>query len=140
MRLIILAIVLSIFTFSCTSTEKEEYHLVDKMTSYQYYSHKLWLSGEARNSELIDFYLHEMEEVAEELIDKKVQYDGYDIGNLTEKMLLPAIERLEESNDSINFSKNYQLLIKACNSCHIATDHSYIEISIPKNNPYNQKF
>ena len=141
MRVFIVLLGILLGVFSCQSPGKEEYHLVEKMTQYQYYSHKVWLAGEASNQELVNFYLHEMEEVAEELIEKKVKYDGYDIAKLTEKMLLPAIEKLEESaSDSASFNDNYQLLIKSCNTCHTTTNHGFIKIIRPQTNPFNHDF
>jgi len=139
----------SLCSISCTSInseteeEAEEYPLAVKMGYYQRYTQKLGLAGNEQNWQLADFYLHEIHEISEDLVDEKVVYDGYEIGVLVNKMLEPAIEKMEktiEQEDSMLFKTNYKMLINNCNACHTATKHQYIKIIAPKENPYNQDF
>ncbi len=126
-----------------TVAEEEEYPLAEKMSYYQRYAQKLGLAGEQQNWELADFYLHELHEISEELIEEQVKYEEYEIGNLVKKMLEPAIEGAEkaiENKDSVLFKTNYKMLINNCNACHTATKHEFIKVTIPKSNPYNQNF
>lgn len=117
--------------------------LIYQMSFMQHFSTKLYLAGVEENWELADFYSHELEEIAEEIVEHDVEYDGNDISKLTEDILLSQIELLEDAidaNDLPAFKRNYQTLINSCNACHTATGHSMVKIAIPTGNPYNQDF
>ena len=117
--------------------------LAERMSHLQRHTHKLQLSVEARHPELVGFYLHEIEEVAEEIRDEVETYDDHPIGRLTGEMLLPAVEALEEpvaAGDWDAADTGFDRLLSACNACHAATEHGYIRIVRKKGNPYNQDF
>lgn len=117
--------------------------LIYQMSFMQYFSGKLYLAGVEENWELADFYSHELEEIAEEIVEQDVEYDGNDISKLTEAMLIAQIELMEDAIDAKDiptFKRNYQTLINSCNACHVATGHSFVKISAPKENTYNQDF
>lgn len=118
--------------------------LAIQMKYIQHWTHKLGLSVEAQNAELVEFYHHELEEGTEELIATIKEYDGYPIAELAETMLLPqikAFETAEESGDWNQISQAYQTIITSCNSCHQASAHGYIKIVDGfGNNPFNQDF
>lgn len=129
-----------------TETKIESYTpgLAVQMKYMQYWTHKVGLSIEAENMELTDFYHHELEEAAEDLIDSIESYDGYPIAQLTESMLVPTLDALEDALDEGNWSdvrEAFKAVIISCNSCHVATDHGFIVINDGfGNNPFNQEF
>lgn len=114
--------------------------LASWMSQMQVYLHKLDLSVQAENEKLISFYLHELEELSEEIADEVDTYDGFPVGELTESMLIPRIEEMEESLEGGDVSASLTRLIDTCNACHVATDHGYIRISKAGSNPFNQDF
>jgi hypothetical protein len=143
-----LLIVLIISLFSCNQkaekSEVEGYPVLETMGYYQRFSHKLWLAGTNENWELANFYTHELEEVTENLIEGNVIHDDYNLSNLSEAMLLPKIEKLEEAirqKDEVLFLDNYELMIASCNLCHNTTKHTFIKITIPNDSTvWNQEF
>jgi cytochrome c553 len=118
--------------------------LAIQMKYIQHWTHKLGLSVESRNTELIEFYHHELEEGIEDLIASIKEYDGYPIAELAETILMPqikAFESAEESGDWNQITQAYQTIITSCNSCHQASGHGYIKIIEGfGNNPFNQDF
>lgn len=90
------------------------------------------------------FYLHELEEQVEELQADVPEYEGYAIGDLTETTLVPQINSLHVAVEEGDWPVIYERLeatIQACNQCHEATDHGFIQITAePGPNPYNQQF
>ncbi len=124
--------------------EVEEYPVLETMGYYQRFSHKLWLAGKNENWELADFYTHELEEVTENLIGGDVIHDDYNLSNLSEAMLMPKIEKVEEAirqKNEVLFLENYELMISSCNLCHNATKHNFIKITIPNDSTiWNQDF
>lgn len=145
--LILLIIGAFIFVSSCgTSVKIEEHDLVGDMGNLQRYSQKLWFSLINQNWELADFYLHEIDEIAEDLVHKQIIYEGNDISNQVKQILVPAIDDLKSDIDKNNGEwvvKKYMTLINSCNTCHQATAHDFINITIPTPesiNSFNQEF
>lgn len=138
-----IAALLATAPLSAYAAGEEEVHLVDKMAALQYFMHKVGLSIRADNLSLADFYLHEIEETLEEVGEIEA-YDGHPIGELSTTMLEPSIHELEEAVDSGNPDKAltaYEVVIGACNACHLATDFGMIKIEDRSTeNPYMQSF
>lgn len=122
----------------------EEPELAAYMSTMQYYTAKLDYSIQAENKELADFYLHELEEALEKIEEDVTTYEGYEIAELSEKLLMPQIEQLEVVMGTEQWSKidrKFELLINSCNKCHSNTDHAFINIArAPESSPYNQDF
>ncbi len=146
---VLFALGLSLIAFQCTTEVKKEekaseYPVLETMGYYQRFSYKLYLAGNNENWELADFYNHELEEVSEELIKGNVIHDDYNLSNLSESMLLPKIEKVEEAirkQDQVLFLENYELMISSCNLCHQATKHGFIKIIVPNDSTvWNQDF
>ena len=118
--------------------------LAIQMKYIQHWTHKLGLSVEANNTELVEFYHHELEEGAADLMATIKEYDGFPISDLVAAMLVPqiqAFETAEESSDWDQIRTAYSAIITSCNSCHVATDHGYIVVTEGfGNNPFNQDF
>jgi len=115
------------------------------MGTMQTYMHKYNLSVLENNPELAGFYLHEIKEVNETIIENIDEYDGHPVGELSNTMLKPVIENTESLFGDDNrpaIKKSVSIIIQACNNCHAATDHGYIKIVEvgTDNNPFNQDF
>jgi hypothetical protein len=113
------------------------------MHTLQTHAHKLQLSIAARNGELAYFYLHELEETAEEIVAEVGEYDGHPIGALTREMLLPVIESLEGSVKAADWPDSearFAKLLKSCNGCHVVAGHGFIRIVPATGNPFAQDF
>jgi hypothetical protein len=117
--------------------------LVMLMERLQTYAHKLQLSVEARNAPLAGFYLHELEETVEVIAENIPHYDEHPVGELARDMLLPTVERLEDSVDAsewVDTDANFLDLVRACNACHLVTGHGFVRIAPATGNPYAQDF
>lgn len=109
--------------------------LVVGMGRMQVYADKLYFAGKAGNSALVEFYLHEIEEVMEEISKAEITDDGHDISNYMKQMGLSTLEGLESSKvllDAAGFDQGYLTLVNACNGCHAVTDHGMIKIQVPE--------
>jgi hypothetical protein len=99
---------------------------------------------EAENHELTTFYFHEVQASADEIKENIPGYEGYDIAQLMGLFLDPTIEPVETALADRDWDKVRQRtieLVDACNSCHNATSHGFIEITPGfDNNPFNQDF
>jgi len=118
--------------------------LAMQMHNLQTWTHKLALSIEAENDQLVDFYHHEIEEAIDDIIQTTPEYDGFPIAMLTETMLTPSMEALEAALDSADWGlirTRFEQVIISCNQCHMATDHGFIVITPGfGQNPFNQVF
>ncbi|MGM0632180.1 MAG: hypothetical protein ACQETO_03300 [Pseudomonadota bacterium] len=140
-RILLAAGVAALMPFTVSASD-DEVELVDNMSLLQYFSHKAALSIDARNRELADFYVHELEEAVEETGSVE-SYDGHAIGELSGAMLRPALENLEGALDDGEWpdvSQAFDAMIQSCNSCHQATEHGYIRIQRSSENPWMQDF
>ena len=146
MRKLFLCIGFALY-FLCTlnfvqANDSEEVELAHLMSNLQYFMHKVGLSIAAENNKLAKFYVHELEEAIEEIMEVE-SYDDYPIGQLTKSMLLPVFSKLDEKIESADLKiadEGYEALINACTSCHIATKHEFIKIQRNNTNPYLQSF
>lgn len=123
--------------------EAAELPFIYHMTFLNRYAEKLYFAGKGENWKLAEVYNHELEEVAEILIQANDIDDGINRSKLVEDILIPQIEEMDKVIDAADkdaFNKRYNLLIQTCNICHDAADYGAIEITIPQQNLYNQNF
>ncbi len=109
--------------------------LVVGMSRMQGYDDKLYFAGKSGNSALVNFYLHEIEEVMEAIAEAGIVEDGHDISHYIKQMGLTTVEGLEETgilHDPTGFEQGYLTLVNACNGCHTVTDHAMIKIQTPE--------
>ncbi|MGY6562777.1 MAG: hypothetical protein ACXITV_11805 [Luteibaculaceae bacterium] len=121
---------------------EEEVELHVSMAYLQRYMDKLYFAGKAENVKLVKYYIHELEEILEELAEADPEYDGIELGNLIKQYGISALESLEEkleSGDSTQFSNAYKLLVGACNSCHGASNKGFIVIKEPEYPAYSNQ-
>lgn len=126
------------------ASENEDHDLIGNMGSLQTFSHKFDLAIGHRNLELADFYAHELEETIESTTAIEAYHDQ-PIGELTESMLVPAFEQLEQALDADaadwdQIDKRFDAFIDSCNACHAATDYGIIRIERTDANPFMQSF
>lgn len=118
--------------------------LADAMGQLQRYLHKFALAVEAENTKLASFYLHEVEASAEGIKKDIPGYEGYNIKQFMTIMFDPAVKPVETALANKNWAEirsNTIDLVDACNSCHNATAHGFIEITPGFNtNSFNQNF
>jgi len=121
-----------------------EAELALHMSRLQRWTHKTALALQARNPELADFYLHEMEESIETIKTEAPTYEGYAIAKQTEQILDPSVEALDGVLDDSNWSAvdaRLNELARSCNQCHQVTDHGVVKIDLADvPNPYPQDF
>ena len=117
--------------------------LVGLMGNLQKFLHKAGLSIQFSNFELADFYAHEIEETLE-AVGEVEEYDGFAIGQLSDAMLEPMVEKFGEALDSQSKDaalEAYATVINSCNACHQVTDHGFIKIEDRSDlNIYMQNF
>ncbi len=114
------------------------------MGQLQTYYHKFALAVEAKNYELANFYLHEVEAAAGGIKENIPSYEGYDIRKFMQIMFDSDVEPLETALANKNWDEVRQKTIdltESCNSCHNATAHGFVKITPGfDNNPFNQDF
>jgi hypothetical protein len=114
--------------------ERAKLDLVEGMGRMQLYTDKLYHAGKAGNTELVDFYVHELEEVAEDLVAAAHVKNGQNTGALIEQMLIASIEAVESSgvlSEVASFDEGYLTLINVCNACHKQVGYGQLEVVVP---------
>lgn len=138
-----LALTLSGLLFTAPlTTNADEGDLIGAMGNFQYFMHKLALSLDARNQELVDFYAHEIEENIE-AVEEIEKFKQYNIEEMIRTTLVPAFERFEKSvkkKDLDKADEQFADLVVGCNNCHTKVQRPYLKIERVKTNPYMQSF
>jgi hypothetical protein len=113
------------------------------MATMQQQAHKLGLAIQAQNQPLAGFYAEELGETIE-IIEKTFPlYDDVMIAELAGAMFEPSLPPLVKAIASSQWpaaTAAYEGLISACNDCHGAANHEFIEVVTPAGNPFNQSF
>jgi hypothetical protein len=113
----------------------DDFELAQPMGQMQKYMDKLHFAGLEGNWQLAGFYLHELEEQAEKIVEADVGEGVVDVSKLTQQLLVSQIEQLEslvEAGDSVQYKSGYLELVDRCNSCHQASNHGFIMIRVPE--------
>jgi hypothetical protein len=124
--------------------EAEDYPIGQTMGDMQRFAEKLYFAGEARNWHLAAFYLHEIEETSEEIINANVVDEGVAVSSFMRQMFPPAIARMQEAlrtQQPDQFRPAYESMLVSCNACHQSTGHAFVKIIVPTQPTYqNQDF
>ena len=124
--------------------EDEAEELAVTMGHLQRFADKLYFAGIYQNWELASFYVEEMEESAEMIEKAKIMEDGKNVSLLMGQMLLPQLKAMDQAvkqKSLPEFQAVYKAMIQNCNACHGATDHAFIQITIPQKPTYgNQEY
>ena len=78
--------------------EEEEVEVADYMFKLQWFSNKLYFAGKGNNPELVEFYLHEMEEAMEELSESEVVKNGVPIHKFIKSLRIGRIGTVRKEN------------------------------------------
>ena len=123
---------------------KEHIELAVYMSYIQTHFSKLYFAGKANNLPLSKFYVHEINESFETIVDANVVDEGHNISALAKQFGEGPFHRFEktiEEKGLANFENIYSDLINNCNGCHLTTEHSYINIVVPVDPPVgNQNY
>jgi hypothetical protein len=117
--------------------------LATTMGDLQRHTHKLMLSVDAENAELSRFYLHELDEITEQLEALFPEHDGVPIAALAGELLVPRVDALRATLQAADWETTRgQLgqLVDGCNACHAAAGHGFIRVELTTANPFNQSF
>jgi hypothetical protein len=97
---------------------------------------QLWFAGEAGNTELAEYQVHELEELIENIAELHPEYDDKPIARLLEELLAPALEDVELAvRGAQDFTTAFDGMTQQCNACHAATDRRAIVIQRPRTPP-----
>jgi hypothetical protein len=114
------------------------------MTFTQVRHAKLWLAGNAGNWELADYEIDELKEGLEDVAKYVPTYKDMPVGRMIESTIMKPIAEVEQAikaRDRVKFASAFDKLSQACNSCHQATNRSFIVIQRPTNSAFpNQSF
>lgn len=105
------------------------------MGHMQRYHQKLWASAAAGNAELAAFYLHELEEVMEEVAEGQVVDDGVDISTPMKAFGLGTLAMLEAKLKEEGVTALHGALpqlVNACNGCHSQCGYPFVRIRVPE--------
>lgn len=143
-----IATILSIHFYSCDNRRNIDHHqehehhdgqhhkqLAEIMYLNQRYMDKLYFAGMNQNWELAEFYHHEMDENMDLLLGERMMEDSINLTEVAKNMYTPASKELDkaiEAKDTTLFIKGYNIMIRSCNNCHIATNHEFIKIIVPE--------
>jgi hypothetical protein len=98
----------------------------------------LWFAGAAENWALADYYLHELEELIEDIEELHPVYREVPVAELLGEMTHPAVDGIEDAvwgADLEAFVRGYDELTRACNACHVASDRGALVIQRPSAPP-----
>jgi hypothetical protein len=118
--------------------------LSDLMAMTQLRHFKLWYSERVENWPLADYELRQMRGVLARMAklypDAAASAGAVRFGEQTGPILEDIQGAIEEKNGR-RFESAFGRLTEACNTCHQASDVSFIAIQVPKRSPFsNQKF
>jgi hypothetical protein len=118
--------------------------LADLMLLVQSRHAKLWLAGRAANWELANFAIHEIEDNLANVAKLYPTLKDIPIGPMIESSVkepIAEIEKAIKARSRTAFTRAYDKLTVACNTCHRSTNHGFIVIQRPAGSPFpNQSF
>ncbi len=78
-----------------SNNKNEDFELAEKMMFLQRFSEKLFFSYKNKNWELVEFYLEELEEISEKIIQANKIEDGINVSVQMKEMLLSKIKMIQ---------------------------------------------
>ncbi|MFB6350985.1 MAG: hypothetical protein ABEN55_23415, partial [Bradymonadaceae bacterium] len=99
----------------------------------------IWFAGQVGNKAMVDYQVHEIEELHAELAKASPTENGVDVAARLKSDVLKPLEGLSKTvgkSDLGDFEKTYTNIMKNCESCHTATGHDFINLKKPEYNPY----
>ncbi|NRA00798.1 MAG: hypothetical protein HRU01_30290 [Myxococcales bacterium] len=117
--------------------------LATLMGRLQHHTHKLNLTLQAENLELARFYLDETDQILQQIDARFPVYENFPVSSMVRAFAFPPLAALSDAlheEDWSDAARRYEELVAACNQCHRATAHPFIEIVVSTSNPFNQSF
>jgi hypothetical protein len=119
--------------------------LGDFMTAYVQPHHtKLWLAASTGDWKLAAYEASELGETFDDVAAYQPTWNKVPVAQLVKAIMEPAIKKVNDAiagKNAAGFKAAYGTLTAACNSCHMAAQHEFIEITVPAGNPFpDQKF
>jgi hypothetical protein len=107
------------------------------MTLNQMRHAKLWFAGEARNWNLADYELDELQEGFDDVVTYHPTHKDspLPLSELVPKIMSQPMQSLRqaiEAKDTPGFEKSFDDLTAACNSCHQATEFGFNVVKRPE--------
>jgi hypothetical protein len=145
MRLAASLLTASLWLTAASAAEPYAPGLGDFMTAYVQPHHiKLWLAGNVGNWSLAAYEADELSETFEDVTTYQATWKNVQVAALVKSMIEPAMKRVDAAiaaKNLVAFKSAYSALTAACNACHVAAKHDFLQIKIPDTNPYpNQEF
>jgi len=110
----------------------------------QRYAQKLGYALQGKNKPLAAYYAKELEERADVMKAQVPTHEGIQVAQFVDMMLAPQLERMQKTvavGDWAAAGKRYHSLVNACNGCHTAAKHPYIQIKPAEGKaPFSQTF
>jgi len=110
-----------------------------KMQNISHRFAAIWYAGNAERPEMLDYQVHELQETIEQIEQADIEENGIDVAEqLDVRVATPAeeFEKLVANGKLEKFREQYRETIERCNSCHTATEHGFLEVTVPERNPY----
>lgn len=114
-------------------------HLGEQMYELSRRFAAVWFAGQAGNKAMVEYQLHEMHEVIEELEEQRPIEAGVDVAARLERDVEAQFKPLEAAvvaGEKEEFRRIYTTVVANCNACHVETKHPFIVVSMPVYNPY----
>jgi hypothetical protein len=114
--------------------------LGDFMTAYVQPHHiKLWFAGISGNWKLAAYEANELDETFDDVVSYQGNWHDLPISSLVQALIRPQLKSIGAAiaaKDLTRFKVAYAGLNNACNRCHASTEHEFVNIVTPTNNPY----
>lgn len=110
---------------------EEDVEVAEIMNHLNRHTSKLDLAIASENWPLAEFYMHEAEEVLEVFEKTDVIDEELNLSTLYQSLLKGNLQSLEsqvKAKDVINAKAAMQTVWNSCNTCHEATNHSFIVV------------
>jgi hypothetical protein len=128
---------------AATAVETYAPGLGDFMTAYVQPHHiKLWLAGSVGNWKLAAYEADELTESFEDISSYQAVWKSVPVAQLVKAMIEPALKNVVAAitgQSATNFKRAYGTLTAACNACHLATQHEFVEIKVPTTDPFSDQ-
>jgi len=117
----------------------EEMHLADVMVELSRRYSAIWFAGQTGNAPMIEYQIHEIEELYQEVEAASPTENGVDVASRLKADIVAPLEGLAsaaEESDLSAFEGRYDAIMTNCESCHADTGHDFINVKQPEYNPY----
>lgn len=127
---------------SAARTEAYVPGLGEIMSLQQMRHAKLWLAGSRGNWALANYELDELREGFEDASRLHPEHEGVPVAPMIANLTpgpLTAIGEAVKGKSAADFTKSFDSLTAACNTCHRAANHGFIQIRRPRGSAFNNQ-